>query len=100
MARQKTLEQKHKGFNTGSFASASVPTACPLCGETPAVAKGEKRHQVMEAHLIAKHRPAAPYRREHRSDATPAYRLDWDAVVQGQQSIWYCDSCGFYRPAE
>jgi hypothetical protein len=44
MARKKTLEQSHRGFNTGAAPTAATPKACPVCGETPAVAKGEKRH--------------------------------------------------------
>jgi hypothetical protein len=52
MAR-KPLEQRHRGFNTGAVPSTSTPKACPVCGETPAVAKGEKRHQVLEAHIMA-----------------------------------------------
>jgi hypothetical protein len=42
MARKKTLEQSHRGFNTGAAPTAATPTACQVCGETPAVAKGGK----------------------------------------------------------
>jgi hypothetical protein len=87
MAR-KTLEQRHRGFNTGAFASASVPTTCPVCGETPAVAKGEKRHQVLAAHLIDEHRPDATCQRAHRSDAAPIWRLDWEGVVHQQPELF------------
>jgi hypothetical protein len=83
MAR-KTLEQRHRSFNTGAFPSTSTPTTCPVCGESPDVAKGQKLAQVLEAHLIAQHRPAAPCQREHRSDGAPAWRLDWDAVLKQQ----------------
>jgi hypothetical protein len=50
MARR-VAAQTHRGFNTGAVPSTSTPTACPVCGETPVVAKGEKRHQVLAAHL-------------------------------------------------
>jgi hypothetical protein len=100
MARKKTLEQTHSGFNTRSFASRSVPTTCPVCAETPAVAKGEKPHQVMEAHLIAQHRPDAPCPREHQTDRSLDWKLDWDAVLHHQSGIWYCAECGFYLKAK
>ena len=99
MAR-KSLEQRHRGFNTGAVASASTPTTCPVCGETPAVAKGEKRHEVMEAHLKSRHQPDDPCHRMHRTDMPVDWKLDWEAVVQGLPSIWYCSECGFYRQAE
>jgi hypothetical protein len=98
MAR-KSLERTHRGFNTQAHPSASTPTTCPVCGETPAVAKGEKPHQVLSAH-IEQHRPVDPCRREHRSDAAPAWRLDWDAVTQQQPRIWFCGECGFFLTAE
>jgi hypothetical protein len=81
MARR-VAERTHRGFNTQAHPSTATPTACPVCGETPAVAKGEKRHQVLEAHIMAQHRPDAPCRREHRGDANATWRLDWDAVTQ------------------
>jgi hypothetical protein len=59
MARR-VAAQTHRGFNTGAVASAATLTTCPVCGETPAVAKGEKRHQVLEAHIMAQHRPETP----------------------------------------
>jgi hypothetical protein len=99
MAR-KSLEQRHRGFNTGAAPTAATPTTCPVCGETPAVAKGEKRHQVLEAHLMAQHRPDDPCPREHRTDMPIDWKLDWDAVVHQQPRIWYCGECGYYRPAE
>ena len=95
MARKKSLEQTHRGFNTGAFASASVPEACPVCGETPAVAKGEKRHQVLAAH-IEQHKPDTPCARKHRSDAHVTWRLDFDAVLHQQAQIWFCSEDGFY----
>jgi hypothetical protein len=100
MARKKTLEQRHRGFNTQAHPSASTPTACPVCGETPAVAKGEKRHQVLEAHIMAQHRPDVAGRREHRSDAAPTWKLAWDGVIYQQPKIWYCSECGYYLAAE
>jgi hypothetical protein len=100
MARKKTLEQRHRGFNTGAAPSTSTPTSCPVCGETPAVTKGEKQHQVLEAHIMAQHRPDVACRREHRTDRPIDWKLDWDAVVRGQPSIWYCSECGFYCQAE
>jgi hypothetical protein len=100
MARKRSVEQTHRGFNTGSFASRSVPTACPVCGETPAVAKGEKPHQVMEAHLMAQHKPETPCPREHRGDRPLDWKLDWDAVLHQQSGIWYCEECGFYLKTE
>jgi hypothetical protein len=97
MARR-VAAQTHRGFNTGAVASASTPTTCPVCGETPVVAKGQKRHQVMAAH-IEQHRPVDPCRREHRSDAAPAWKLDWDGVVHQQAGLFYCSECGFYLKA-
>jgi ribosomal protein L37AE/L43A len=99
MARR-VASQTHRGFNTGAVASAATPTACPICGETPAVARGEKRHQVLEAHIIAQHRPDVACPREHRTDITIDWKLDWDAVVHQQPKIWYCSECGYYRQAE
>jgi hypothetical protein len=98
MAR-KSLEQRHRGFNTGAVASTSTPTTCPVCGDTPVVAKGEKRHQVLAAHL-EQHRPDAPCARAHRSDAEPTWRLDFDAIVHGNLHIWFCSECGFYLKAD
>jgi hypothetical protein len=86
MARR-VASQTHRGFNTGAVASAATPTACPICGETPAVARGEKRHQVLEAHIIAQHRPDVACPREHRTDITIDWKLDWDAVVHQQPKI-------------
>jgi hypothetical protein len=68
MARRKPLEQTHRGFNTQAHPSARNPTTCPTCGEMPAVGKGEKPHQVLEAHIIAQHRPDVACQREHRID--------------------------------
>jgi hypothetical protein len=99
MARRLPVERTHRGFNTGAAASASTPTTCPVCGETPAVAKGEKRHQVLEAH-IEQHRPGVACRREHRSDGAPAWRLDWDAVLKKQPMMWFCNECGYYHQAD
>jgi hypothetical protein len=99
MARKRSLEQTHRGFHTGAVPSTSAPTACPVCGETPAVAKGEKRHQVIEVHIRAQHRPDAPCPHEHRSDIEVQWKLDWDAVVHAQPSLWYCSECGFYLKA-
>lgn len=99
MARKTTLEQRHRGFNTGAFASASVPTTCPVCGETPAVTKGEKRHQVLEVHIIAQHRPDIACPREHRTGMPIEWKLDWDGVVHQQPEMWYCGECGFYLKA-
>jgi hypothetical protein len=100
MAR-KPLEQRHRGFNTGAAHSTSTPTTCPVCGETPAVAKGEKRHEVMEAHLKSRHQPDGACQREHRTDWRPDWKLDWDAVLHQQAGIFYCGECGYYyRPAE
>jgi hypothetical protein len=87
MARRKSLEQTHRGFNTGAFASASVPTACPVCGETPAVAKGQSRHQVLEAHLMGRHRPDDLCSHQHRSDIERQWKLDWDAVIHTTPGI-------------
>jgi hypothetical protein len=98
MAR-KALEQRHRGFNTQAHPSAATPTTCPVCGETPAVAKREKRHQVFEAHLM-QHRPDAPCRREHRGDAEATWRLDFDAIVHGNPHIWFCSECGYYLKAD
>src|SRR6266850_63701 len=95
MARR-VAAQTHRGFNTRAVASASTPTTCPVCGETPAVAKGEKRHQVLEAHIMAQHRPDVACQREHRGDANATWRLDFDAIVHGNPNIWFCSECGFY----
>ena len=100
MARKRSPEQTHRGFHTGAPPSTSTPMACPVCGETPTVAKGKKRHQVLEAHLMAQHRPDVACRREHRTDMPLDWKLDWDSVIQGLPSIWYCSECGFYRQAE
>jgi hypothetical protein len=100
MARRLPVERTHRGFNTGAAASISTPTTCPVCGETPAVAKGEKRHQVLEAHLMAQHRPDVGCQRAHRSDGAPAWRLDWDAVLNQQPLMWFCTECGYYHQAE
>jgi hypothetical protein len=89
--------ETHRGFKTGAVASAATPKVCPVCGETPAVAKGEKRHQVLEAHL-EQHKPGTPCAREHRRDAAPAWRLDFDAIVRGNPNIWFCSECGFFAP--
>jgi hypothetical protein len=97
MARKRSMEQTHRGFHTGAVPSTSTPTACPVCGETPAVAKGEKQHQVLEAHIMAQHRPDVACQREHRDDAKVSWKLDWDAVIyQSQKFLWYCVECGFY----
>src|SRR5215213_7463324 len=98
MAR-KPLEQRHRGFNTGAVPSTSTPTTCPVCGETPVVAKGEERHQVLAAHL-EQHRPDALCPREHRSDAEATWRLDFDAVLHHTQALWFCSECGFYLKAD
>jgi hypothetical protein len=95
MARKTTLEQRHRGFNTGAFASASVPTTCPVCGETPAVAKGEKRHQVLEAHIIAQHRPDIACPREHRTGMPIEWKLDWDGVATSSQRCGTAGNVGF-----
>ena len=100
MARRLPVAGTHRGFNTGAAASLSTPTTCPVCGETPAVAKGEKRHEVIEAHLKSRHQPDDPCHRMHRTDMPVDWKLDWEAVVQGLPSIWYCSECGFYRQAE
>jgi hypothetical protein len=100
MARRLPVERTHRGFNTGAAASTSTPTTCPVCGETPAVAKGEKRHQVLEAHIMTQHRPDAQCAREHRSDAAPTWKLDWDGVVHQQAGLFYCSECGFFAPME
>jgi hypothetical protein len=96
MARRKPLEQTHRGFNTGAAAITVTPKACPVCGETPAVAKGQKRHQALEAHIMAQHRPVTACRREHRSDGAPAWRLDWDSVTHSTPYLWYCSEWGHY----
>ena len=92
MARKRSTEQTHRGFHTGAVPSTSTPTACPVCGETPTVAKGEKPHQVLEAHLLTQHCPDAPCHRTHRTDIQVEWKLDWDSVIQGQPSIWSCTS--------
>jgi hypothetical protein len=51
MARR-VAAQTHRGFNTGAAPNIATPSTRLVCGETPAVAKGEKRHQVLEAHII------------------------------------------------
>jgi hypothetical protein len=99
MARRKSLEQTHRGFNTGPYPTKLAPTTCPVCSEMPPVAKGEKRHQVLEAHIMAQHRPDAPCPHEHRSDVNLRWKLDWDAVVHAQPTLWYCSECGFYLKA-
>jgi len=101
MARR-VAAQTHRGFNTGAVASASTPTTCPVCGETPAITKGEKRHQVLEAHIGAQHRPDVACPHEHRSDFAVQWKLDWDAVVHANPrfSLWYCSECGFYLKSE
>src|SRR6266850_7889191 len=88
MARKRSLEQTHRGFHTGAVPSTATPTACPVCGETPVVAKGEKRHEVMEAHLKSRHQPDDPCHRTHRTDMPINWKLDWDAVVQESIQIW------------
>jgi hypothetical protein len=75
MARRLPAAGTHRGFNTGAVASAATPTTCPVCGETPAVAKGEKRHQALEAHIM-QHRPETPCPREHQTDMPISWRLD------------------------
>jgi hypothetical protein len=100
MARRLPVERTHRGFNTGAAPTAAMPTACPVCGETPVVAKGEKRHQVLEAHLMAQHRPDVACQRAHRSDGAPAWRLDWDAVLNQQTALWFCNECGYYHQAD
>jgi hypothetical protein len=99
MARR-VAAQTHQGFNTGAVPNTATPSTCPVCGETPAVAKGEKRHQVLEAHIIAQHRPDVPCQREHRSDAEATWRLDFDAIVHGNPHIWFCSECGYYLKAD
>jgi hypothetical protein len=99
MARRKPLEQTHRGFNTQAHPSASNPTTCPTCGEMPVVAKGEKPPQVLEAHMIAQHRPDVACPREHRTNGLITWKLDWDAVVHQQPKIWFCSECGFYLNA-
>jgi ribosomal protein S27AE len=99
MARR-VAAQTHRGFNTGAVPNTATPTTCPVCGETPAVAKGEKRHQVIEAHIMAQHRPDVACQREHRTDIPIEWKLDWDAVVHQQPNLWYCSECGYYRQAE
>jgi hypothetical protein len=99
MARRKPLEQTHRGFNTQAHPSARNPTTCPTCGEMAAVGKGEKPHQVLEAHIIAQHRPDVACQREHRTDIPIDWKLDWHAVVHQQPRIWYCSECGYYRQA-
>jgi hypothetical protein len=94
MARRLPVAGTHRDFNTGAVASASTPTTCPVCGETPAVAKGQKGHQVLESHITTQHRPETTCAREHRSDAAPAWRLDFDAVLHQQPRIWFCGECG------
>jgi hypothetical protein len=100
MARKRSLEQTHRGVHTGAVPSTSTPATCPVCGEVPVVAKGQKAHQVLEAHLMAQHRPDVACRREHRGDAAPAWKLDWDAVTQQQLRIWFCGECGFFLKAD
>ena len=99
MARKRSVEQTHRGFNTGSFASRGVPTTCPVCGETPVFAKGEKRHQVLESHLLAQHKPDTPCQHEHRTDRRIEWKLDWDAILSGSPERFYCEECGFYLKA-
>jgi hypothetical protein len=99
MAR-KSLEQTHRGFNTGAAPTAATPTTCPVCGETPAVAKGEKRHQVMEAHIVAQHKPDVACQHEHRDSAHVTWRLDFDSVTHQQPHLWYCGECGHYLKAD
>jgi hypothetical protein len=99
MAR-KSLEQKHRGFNTGAAPSTSTPKACPICGEPPMIVKGQKLHQVLEVHLIDEHRPDAPCQRAHRSDAEATWRLDFDAIVHSNPHIWFCSECGYYLKAD
>jgi hypothetical protein len=100
MARKRSLEQTHRGFHTGAAPSTSTPTACPVCGEVPELVKGQKAHEVREAHLMAQHRPEVTCQREHRTDIPIDWKLDWDAVVHQQPKIWFCSECGFYRQAE
>jgi hypothetical protein len=100
MARKRSLEQTHRGFHTGAVPSTSTPTVCPVCGEMPAVATGEKRHQVMEDHLKSRHQPDVACRREHRTDMPIDWKLDWDAVLHQQPRVWYCSECGFYLTAD
>jgi hypothetical protein len=49
---------------------------------------------------MAQHRPDVACQRAHRSDAAPAWRLDWDAVLKQQPVLWFCNECGFYGQAE
>jgi ribosomal protein S27AE len=91
----------HRGFKTSATPRATTPTACPVCGETLVVAKGEKRYQVLEAHLMAQHRPDDVCSHQHRSDASVPWKLDWDAVIHATPGIllWYCSECGYYLKA-
>jgi hypothetical protein len=100
MARRKSLEQTHRGFNTGPYATTLTPEACPVCSETPEPIKGQKSLQTLTAHIM-QHRPDAPCPHEHRSDVEVQWKLDWDAVVHAnpQFSLWYCSECGFYLKA-
>jgi hypothetical protein len=100
MARKRSLEQTHRGFHTGAVPSTATPTTCPVCGATPAVTQGEKRHQVMEAHLMTQHKPETLCQREHRTDRPLDWKLDWDAVLHQQSGIWYCEEYGFYLKTE
>jgi len=99
MARRSSA-QTHRGFHTGAVPSASTPTTCPVCGEPQERVKGQTPHQVLEAHLMAQHRPVSTCQHEHRSDGAPAWKLDWDAVLPATPLLWYCSECGFYLPAE
>jgi hypothetical protein len=96
MARRKSLERTHRGFDTRAFASAVTPSVCPICREMPVVAKGQKLHEVLEVHLMAQHRPDVACQRAHRSDANATWRLDFDAIVHGNPHIWFCSECGYY----
>jgi hypothetical protein len=101
MARRKPLERTHRGFNTGPYVSTSTPETCPVCSEAQEPIKGQSRHQVLEAHIMARHRPDDRCSHQHRSDIEPQWKLDWDAVIHTtpEVSLWYCAECGFYLKA-
>jgi hypothetical protein len=97
MARKGLRQQTHRGFDTAAQPSIATPRACPVCNGTPEDVKGKNGHLVLQTHLMEKHHPGTPCRRGHGGTT---WKLDWDAVVNHQPTLWYCAECGFYFKAD
>jgi hypothetical protein len=98
MAHKGLRQAVHRGFHTGAtdVPSASTPKTCPLCDDTPDGVQGKNGHLVLQTHLMERHQPDTRCPREHRGDADPEWRLDFDAILHNSSWRFYCSECGHY----